>query len=157
MLVLLAAALSASLAGASPAPEPCVPQKVEKRAPLRLPDGKTLTVDVADTPWSRQSGLMCRRRLPRDYGMLFVFPGAGSWRFWMKRTLVPLDVVWIGEDKVVTGVRTLRASRLDTPDERVDAGDGHGRYVLELPAGTAARRGVAAGARLSFDVEPPEL
>lgn len=168
--LLLAVALSAC--GAKPdAPAPqkpklaipelagpaCVPQKLEKKAALRFPKGKPITVDVADTPATRETGLMCVTKLPKDYGMLFVFPSEMGLGFWMKNTLVSLDILWIGADKRVNNIAPrLKASKVDTPEDKIARAGGRGMYVLELAAGEAKRRGIKVGDRLEFDVAPVE-
>lgn len=150
-----AAALKPALKDVSPAA--CVPQKLEKKVPLRFPKGKPITVDVADTPSTRETGLMCVTKMPRDYGMLFVFPQEMGLGFWMKNTLVPLDILWIGADKRVNNIAPrLKASKTDTPDDKVARAGGRGMYVLELAAGEAKRRGLKVGDRLEFDVPPVE-
>ncbi len=139
--------------GAAPA---CHAQTVAKKTKLRFKRGKPITVDVVDTPMSREVGLMCRTRLPRDYGMLFVFPQEMSLNFWMKNTLVSLDIVWIGADKKITVIHDrMKKSTVSTPDEKVAVAGGRGQYVLELPAGMARRRGLNVGDRLTFDAAIP--
>ncbi len=89
--------------------------------------------------------------------MLFVFPQEMELNFWMKNTLVSLDIVWIGADKTVAVVHDhMKKSTVDTPDDKVAAAGGRGQYVLELPAGAAARRGLKPGDRLAFEVAIPE-
>lgn len=155
---LLAAAPSACAAKPeAPAPKhaACVPQKLEKKVPLKFPKGKPITVDVADTPSTRETGLMCVTKMPRDYGMLFVFPQEMGLGFWMKNTLVSLDILWIGADKRVNNIAPrLKASTVRTPDDKVARAGGRGMYVLELAAGEAKRRGLKVGDRLEFDVSP---
>lgn len=149
---LLLSALSVWAAGPS-----CAPQKLSRKTEVVFPDGKTIRVDVADTPATREIGLMCRRSLPKDYGMLFVFPSEMDLNFWMKKTLVSLDLVWIGGDHRITAIAPcLRASRVDTPEDRIARAGGRGRFVLELPAGQAKRRGLRVGDVLAFKVAPVE-
>ncbi|MBI3564009.1 MAG: DUF192 domain-containing protein [Elusimicrobia bacterium] len=124
----LTLALNASAAVPAPKAEECRPQTVAKKTKLTFPDGKTITVDVVDTPATRETGLMCRRKLGKDYGMLFAFPAELGLNFWMKKTLVSVAVA-----------------------------GGRGEYVLELPAGAAAKRGLKPGDQLAFDVEIPKL
>ncbi len=134
----------------------CRAQTVRTKAVMTLPGGKTLRVDVVDTPKEREIGLMCVRRMPKDYGMLFVFPAEMDLGFWMKHTLVPLDILWIGADKTITVIHPrLKASTLDEPDSQVATARGRGQYVLELPAGAAARYGLKAGDALGFSVGIP--
>jgi uncharacterized membrane protein (UPF0127 family) len=155
LLALPASALKPQLKDVS-APA-CVPQKLEKKVPLKFPKGKPITVDVADTPSTRETGLMCVTKMPKDYGMLFVFPNEMGLGFWMKNTLVSLDILWIGADKRVNNIAPrLKASKTDTPDDKVARAGGRGMYVLELAAGEAKRRGLKVGDKLDFDVAPVE-
>lgn len=159
LAVTLLLALPSARAANSPSTSAgaCRPQRVAKHARLRFPGGRMIRVDVADTPRTREIGLMCRKALPRDYGMLFVFPSEQPLNFWMKKTLVALDIVWIGADKRVTVIHDrMKKSEVDTPDDRVAVAGGRGQYVLELPAGDAARRGLKVGDRLRFSVAIPK-
>jgi uncharacterized membrane protein (UPF0127 family) len=155
-------ALSLSASAAAPAGRPaaaaaCEPQHIQKKARLGLPGGKSITVDVADAPDTRETGLMCVKKLPKDYGMLFVFPNEMGLGFWMKHTLVSLDILWIGADKKLTNIAPrLKASKVDTPDDKVARAGGRGQYVLELAAGEAKRRGLKVGDALDFDVAIPD-
>ena len=63
---------------------------------------------------------MCVTKMPRTYGMLFVFSQEMDLNFWMKNTLVPLDILWIGPDKKITVIyEKLRESTVDTPDDKI--------------------------------------
>ena len=155
----LALTLALSLpASAAPAKAPaCKPQKIAKKAPLSFPDGKTISANIVDTPMSREIGMMCLTKLKPDYGMLFVFPQEMDLNFWMKDTLVSIDIVWIGADKRVTVVHDrMKKSTVSTPDNEVAVAGGRGQYVLELPAGAASKRGLLPGAQLKFEVSIPE-
>ncbi|MDX6768529.1 MAG: DUF192 domain-containing protein [Elusimicrobiota bacterium] len=159
---LLALTLTACAAETAPKPAPkkpaaCAPQVIEKKTKLTFPDGKSIVVDVADTPSTREVGLMCRTKLPKDYGMLFVFPNEMGLGFWMKNTLVSLDLLWLGADKRITAIAPrLKASRVDTPEDKIARAGGRGQFVLELPAGDAARRKLKIGDLLAFEVPPVE-
>jgi len=106
----------------------------------------TVAVEVADTPDTRARGLMYRKDLAADAGMLFVFPNETEQRFWMKNTPLPLDMIFIGADRRIVGI---------VPDTRpfttnplgVDA---LSQYVLEVHAGFSAKHGIAAGDRVDF-------
>jgi uncharacterized membrane protein (UPF0127 family) len=133
------------------------PLKALKRAPLTFAGGKTIRVDVVDTPLDRERGLMFRRSLPRDYGMLFAFPRLEPLTFWMKNTFVSLDMVYIGSDKRVTAVfERVKASTPKTTDEEVARVGADAQYVLELPAGAAKRYKVKTGQPVKFDVAIPQ-
>jgi uncharacterized membrane protein (UPF0127 family) len=109
-----------------------------------------LTLAVAADERSRERGLMCVTALRPAAGMIFVFPSANEWQFWMKNTVAPLDMVWLADDGTVTHVAAnVPASTLETPNERVARRSGHGRFVIELRAGEAAAEHIAAGTRLT--------
>jgi len=153
----LSLALSLPAAAAAKKAPACKPQKIVKKTNLTFPDGKTILANVVDTPQSREIGMMCLTKLKPDYGMLFVFPQEMDLNFWMKNTLVSLDIVWIGADKRVTVVHDhMKKSTVNTPDSEVAVAGGRGQYVLELPAGTAAKRGMLPGTQLRFEVSIPE-
>ena len=100
---------------------------------------------------------MFRRSLPRDYGMLFVFPAEKPMQFWMKNTWVSLDIVFIDNDKRITRVhKRVRPSTAKTTDEEVARVGGPAQYVLELPAGAADRERLKERQALRFAVELPE-
>ncbi len=98
-------------------------------------------VEVVNTAVGREQGLMYRRELAADAGMLFVFPADGVQHFWMKNTLIPLDMLFIDRDRRVVGI-VANAVPMSTqpvgPDEPC-------RYVLEVNGGFAARHGIAEG------------
>lgn len=102
---------------------------------------------VATSSADLQKGLSQRFFLPADQGMLFVFDEVGSHGFWMKDTLIPLDMVWIKSDKTVVGVtpNVMPDSYPQTflPPEPIS-------YVLELNAGAAEKFGIATGTPLTF-------
>jgi uncharacterized membrane protein (UPF0127 family) len=98
-----------------------------------------------------ERGLMCVTRVPRDRGMLFVLPEETVWPFWMKNTLVPLDIVYVQTDGVVSEVAAgVPATPLDAPDSRIAKVIGLGRYVIEIGAGDAARHAIRPGTRLDI-------
>ena len=105
-----------------------------------------IRLELALTPEAQERGLMYRSSLPEDQGMLFVFPADADHSFWMKNTLIPLDLLFIAADGTVVG---LHANA--TPLSTASIGVGRpSRYVLEVPGGNAARRGIAAGDRVEF-------
>ena len=118
---------------------------------VTLPDGFTVKARVADTPEKTEKGLMFVKYLPENEGMLFVFEEPDEQLFWMKNTLIDLDIVFIGADKKVTSVaEQMPHSYTYTPDDQVATAYGYGQYVLELSAQTAARHGIKTGTQLQF-------
>lgn len=108
-----------------------------------------VAVEIARTDPERARGLMHRAELEEERGMLFIFDEADVHAFWMKNTLIPLDMIFIGEDGVVTGV-VARA----TPGSLEPRAGGRCRFVLEVNGGWAERHGVAAGDRVRFEGVP---
>lgn len=119
--------------------------------PLTLPDGKKLTVEVARTAGQREIGLMFRTKLAPNRGMLFVYDTEAPHTFWMKNTLIDLDMVFIGADKRVTSVAAnVPKTTADTPNEAIPRRSGKGQYILEIPAGRAKELGIETGTELKF-------
>jgi uncharacterized membrane protein (UPF0127 family) len=135
----------------------CVPQAVAKKVPMTLPSGDKIRVAIVDNPTTREIGLMCVTKLPKNYGMLFVFPQDMFLNFWMKNTLVPLDIIWIGADKRITVIHEkLHESTVETPEDKIVTAGGKGQYVLELASGEAGRRKLKPGDLLKFSTPIPE-
>ena len=128
----------------------CGPQKSTE---VVLPDGFKVTARVAATPQEHEKGLMFVTNLPENEGMLFVFDHEQDLLFWMKNTLIDLDMVFIGADRTVTSVaEQMPHSYTYTPDSQVAQAAGYGQYVLELAAKTAARHGVKPGSKIQFSL-----
>ncbi|AVO39265.1 DUF192 domain-containing protein [Pukyongiella litopenaei] len=105
-------------------------------------------VEIADTPRERSRGLMHRQELSRNAGMLFVYDTAGAVSFWMKNTLIPLDMIFAGPDGTV-----LRVHHDAIPGDltSIDGGDGV-LAVLEINGGLARRYGIGAGDQMRHPV-----
>lgn len=107
--------------------------------------GIFLNIEYATTDEARQRGLGGRESIPGDYGMLFVFPKSDRYGFWMKDTLVPLDIFWLDEGgKVVYMAQNVATSSYPA----VFYPTVPGLYVLETVAGFAGAHGIATGTPL---------
>lgn len=107
--------------------------------------GVSLKLEYATTEAARERGLGGRASVPGDYGMLFVFPQSDRYGFWMKDTLVPLDIFWLdSKGRVVFMARDVATSSY--PD--VFYPSAPALYVLETAAGFARARGIATGTPL---------
>ena len=92
-------------------------------------------------------------QLPEDEGMLFVFPEETDQLFWMKNTLIDLDMIFVDADNHVTWVEAeVPHSYTYTPDDQIAYVAGWGQYVLEIGSKVAAKHGVVPGARLEFNL-----
>ena len=108
-------------------------------------------VEVANTEETRQRGLMYRRDLPQDRGMIFIFDKTVEHGFWMHNTLISLDMIFLGEDRGVVGVVPRAEPKTDT----VRSVKKPSRYVVEVAAGEAAAHAVGPGTRAVF-IDIPE-
>lgn len=104
-------------------------------------------VEVADTVTERMKGLMFRKEMDPDRGMIFIFEEPQVASFYMKNTYISLDMIFVGQDKKVVGI--LR----DVPilNEKSRGVDVPSLYVVELLAGTAKRAGIEVGTEVVFD------
>jgi uncharacterized membrane protein (UPF0127 family) len=158
---LLAAALGLALSAvAGPAARPADPTAEAYDGPL--PDRGALVVhdafggvhrvmvEIADTQPLRTRGLMWRTELPEGMGMLFIFPTEVVQSFWMRNTLIPLDIVYIRPDGTVLSV----ARNVPALDESGVPAGGIVRWVLELATGRAAELGLQPGDRITHRTMP---
>ena len=105
-----------------------------------------VNVEVANTPQSRELGLMYRRDMAADAGMLFIFPGESRQAFWMKNTPLSLDMIFIDAAHKIVGI---------VPDARPFSTKSLGvstpsKYVLEVHAGFCTQHGIAAGDQIEL-------
>jgi uncharacterized membrane protein (UPF0127 family) len=145
VLLVLAASCGASpKASIIPAatPAPAGPRVV-------LPSGSTYTLEVVRTPEEQAQGLMFRESLAEKTGMLFPFGDKAVHRFWMKNTMIPLDMIWMDSDGRVIFVSA------DTPPCRADPCPSYGpdsaaASVLEIAGGKAEKERIGLGSVLRF-------
>lgn len=102
------------------------------------------TVELALTPEQHARGLMFRTELPERHGMLFDFGVEQQLSFWMRNTLIPLDMLFIGRDGVI---RHLHENATPLSEEPIPS-RWPARAVLEIIGGSARRLGVAVGDRV---------
>jgi uncharacterized protein len=102
------------------------------------------TVELADDPAERSQGLMFRENMPRSQGMLFLYEQPQRAVFWMKNTLIPLDMIFLDETGTVTNIHE-NAVPLD--ETGIDGGTGV-LAVLEINGGLSRQLGVAVGSEL---------
>ncbi|MCA1406942.1 DUF192 domain-containing protein [Ensifer sp. IC3342] len=117
------------------------------RDKLRLLTGvgaRDLTVELAVDPGQREQGLMYRREMAPDHGMLFDFGETRRVMMWMKNTYLPLDMLFVARDGTV---RTIHENAVPLSETIIDSGEPVA-FVLELNAGTVKRLGIKPGDRL---------
>lgn len=150
------AASRSTAASEKPAAQEKAAREKDESAPqpevvFETPDGELrVKVEVVSTPALIQRGLMHRRHLAPDRGMLFVFGSDRVRSFWMKNTLIPLDMLFVRSDLSIAGIErdtvplSLKSRSVGIPT----------RYVLEVNGGWTARHGIEAGDQLRFENLP---
>ncbi|HEY4643053.1 MAG TPA: DUF192 domain-containing protein [Thermoanaerobaculia bacterium] len=119
-------------------------------ARIILPDHSAIVVEVASDDATREQGLMYRDHLAADRGMIFLFPIPGEYAFWMKNTLIPLDMIWMDADHRIVHIAH------DVPPCKADPCPNYppnakASSVLELAAGVAAKHHLKDGDVLRFE------
>ncbi|HYK05617.1 MAG TPA: DUF192 domain-containing protein [Thermoanaerobaculia bacterium] len=148
MLMLFAAC---SQPPAPPAPAaPTDSQPVAAGPRVIFPDGFVVNVEIAADDELRAQGLMYRDHLNPGTGMLFLFKEDDEHAFWMKNTLIPLDMVWLDAGQRVVHVK------YNVPPCKVANCPSYptgvmSRYVLEVAGGEAQRHGIKTGDQLRFE------
>lgn len=110
---------------------------------------KCFKVEIADTPQERSKGLMFRKELAQDRGLLFVFEIEDKHGFWMENALIPLDIIWLSRNKEVVHIETNVQPCRQNPCPVVYPKE-RGLYVLEINAGETRRLGLKAGDQTHF-------
>jgi uncharacterized membrane protein (UPF0127 family) len=115
-----------------------------------LPSGSTYRLELAHTPEEQAQGLMFRESLPEKTGMLFLFGDKGVHRFWMKNTMIPLDMIWMDPEGRVLFVSA------DTPPCKTDPCPSYGpdspaAMVLEIAGGKGVKEKIVVGSVLRLE------
>jgi uncharacterized membrane protein (UPF0127 family) len=113
-------------------------QRVKLSAGMHLIDAQ-----MALTPEQRQIGLMFRKEMPQQEGMIFVFEQATQQCFWMKNTLLPLTAAFVADDGTIVNLADMKPQTTDPHCSAQPV-----RYVLEMNKGWFAKKGIKAGSKL---------
>ena len=105
--------------------------------------GNLISVEIADTPYLRNKGLMFRNNLGLHEGMLFVFPRPEQLSFWMKDTYIPLSIAFISESGIVVNVSNMTPGTLQNT-----LSSGPAVYALEMKQGEFEKIGLKAGKKI---------
>jgi uncharacterized membrane protein (UPF0127 family) len=145
-LVLLFALILVGPAAAQPVTFPKDTVTIETAAGAK----HSFTVELATSPAQVAQGLMFRRQMAADAGMLFLFERTDPATFWMKNTYIPLDMIFIGTDGRILNIAERTIPLTETPVNAV----GPTRAVLEVNGGTASRLGLKPGDRVRHSALP---
>jgi uncharacterized membrane protein (UPF0127 family) len=114
---------------------------------MRIGD-RTFTLEIADNSRTRARGLMHRESMPEDWGMIFVFAEDAPRSFYMKNTLIPLDILYVNAAGEVVSIHQMQPL-----DERSVLSEAPAKWAIELNQGVAARVGVKKGDVLTIPRE----
>jgi hypothetical protein len=123
---------------------------------LAAEGARVFRVEIADEPEEQARGLMFRPRMADDAGMLFIFDPPRPVSFWMRNTMIPLDMIFIDHSGKVESI----AERRDTYSEKVSRSQGPVRAVLEISAGLSRQFGIEPGTQAvhgAFTLAPDGL
>ena len=109
-------------------------------------------VEVVTTPETRAQGLMFRKAMPTNAGMLFIYPGEQAVSFWMKNTLIPLDMLFVKADGSIAHIAHNAVPMDETP---IDSGAAV-KAVLEINGGTANALGIKEGDKVEYQTQPAQ-
>ena len=132
-----AAALALPAAAQQTGPQPPLPT-VQLSAGIHI-----IRAEVADTDATRRDGLMFRRELPGNDGMLFVFDRPDVQCFWMRNTLLPLSIAFIADDGTIVNIEDMAPQTEDPHCAKKPV-----RYALEMAQGWFDAHGISAGKKL---------
>jgi uncharacterized membrane protein (UPF0127 family) len=109
----------------------------QAKSPWAEINGKRFTIEVSDTPELRERGLMFRRELAADAGMLFIHDEMSPIAYWMKNTYIPLDILYFDDQKKLVSAQLNALPCGEQPQCPIYPSAGPAQYVLELNAGLA--------------------
>ncbi len=129
------------------------PWKTSKKTVVEIKDRK-IEVELADTPAKRSKGLMYRNELGENNGMLFIFPTISKHSFWMANTYIPLDMIWIDENKKIVHIEQnvppcTETGKLETLCNHYSS-ETAAKYVLEVNAGYTQSNDIKVGDSVTF-------
>ncbi len=110
------------------------------------------TVELAITTQEQTRGLMFREKLDSDKGMLFIFKDEGEYPFWMKNTLIPLDIIWINKNKEVVYISKNTQSCKEDFCPNINP-EKNAKYVLEINGGISKEIGLNIGDKIEFEID----
>ncbi len=105
-------------------------------------------VELAKTNDEKSKGLMFREFLEDNQGMLFIYNLDGEYNFWMKNTLIPLDIIWINAEREIVHIEH-KAQPCDEQCEIIKP-EKNARFVLEINGGLAEKLGIKLGNKIDF-------
>lgn len=110
---------------------------------------KKLDIEVADTPYEWETGLMYRESMEDDQGMLFIYPGESQRNFYMKNTNIPLDIIFYDSDSTVVSYH----ENAQPMDETSIPSEEPAKFILEVNAGKVQEWNIETGDKIDFTLD----
>lgn len=107
---------------------------------------KQINIEIADDDYQTQTGMMYRKSMKDTQGMLFVFPDSQYRYFYMRNTEIPLDIIYIGENKTIVSIQ----KNAKPFEETSLPSEGPAKYVLEINAGLSTEWNLEKGDKIQF-------
>lgn len=146
----------AATQGAAAPQQPKVPPAFKKEGELtfiRLPEGDSLRIDIelAQSEQETNQGLMFRTEMGAREGMLFIFDGMEERSFWMKNTIIPLDIIFVDDRYEIVSIKANTKPFSQAPVRS----EAPAQYVVEVNAGFSQQHGLSVGDRVMFEAVLP--
>lgn len=107
---------------------------------------RTIDIEIADTPYEWETGLMYRDSMEDNQGMLFIYPNAAPRSFYMKNTYIPLDIIFMDNDTLVINIKENATPR----DETSIPSSAPAKFILEINGGKASSWNIEEGDKMRF-------
>src|SRR5690606_15193566 len=107
---------------------------------------RTIEIEIADTPYEWETGLMYRESMEDNQGMLFIYPNTAPRSFYMKNTYIPLDIIFMSNDTTVVSIKENAVPR----DETSIPSNAPARFILEINGGNAEDWNIEVGDKMRF-------
>ncbi len=128
----------------------CITKKVIPFSIISEGGKVEIDIEIADDPKERSKGLMYRKSLPQNSGMLFIFENERNVSFWMKNTLIPLDMIFIAENGTITEIKQNIQPCESDPCESYPSNEPT-KYVLEVNANFSKENNIQVGDKLEWN------
>lgn len=115
---------------------------------------KKLSLDLAENPQQHAYGLMNRTEMGTDDGMIFIFQTEKTLEFWMKDTLIDLDIAYISKDKKIVDIQTMKATTIMQTNYPSYPSKKPAQYAVEMNAGWFKKNKIGVGGQLKILTRP---
>ena len=126
--------------------------KFEKKS-IKIGD-RTIVAEIADTEAKREFGLMYRKALPKNEGMLFIFENSQVLNFWMKNTLIPLSIGYFDENRNLLEIHEMKPQVVGEREMRTYPSHLPAKFALEMPANWFRSNSIRSGMIFTFVGKP---